>query len=379
MSKMAGRKRGNILTLTLLIMAVGAIILGLLFQYLGTSLVLAIKSEERAITYYAADSGVEDAVYWLQQYKKPVDYWAWDEGEQLWARDGYDIGDRTVNVNVENTRNDIYKITSTAITDEGKGISIESYVRTLTLDLSTLGNAAITSNNTVAIKAGTTITGNVSVPDGDVWRVDNKGTINGSIVPLAEQWPAAVDISDIFWQDVAKLDPYPDLYIDTAFTSTIGPLYREGDLEIVGSFPKNYTALNGTIYVTGDLDIGKGGASGGVKDFTIDLNGQSIFVEGTLQVYDKCTIVGAGTIIAVEYVKFGPKMSSEEGDYIFIKSVEGITDFLPSGSFCGSVWGHDHVETFANSQVTYVDPRSIGYELPSIDLVEMLTYDIMHY
>lgn len=72
-------------------------------------------------------------------------------------------------------------------------------------------------------------------------------------------------------------------------------------------------------------------------------------------------------------------MSSEEGDYIFIMCVEGITDFLPSGSFCGSVWGHDHVEIFANSEVTYVDPRSIGYELPAIDLVEMLTYDIMDY
>ena len=379
MNKMTGRKKGHILTLTLLIMMVGAIILGLLFQYLGASLVLAIKSEERAITYYPADSGVEDAVYWLQQYKKPVDYWAWDEGEQLWTRDGYDIGDRTVNVNVENTRNDIYKITSTAITDEGKGLSIESYVRTLTMNLSTLGDAAITSNNTVTIKAGTTITGNVSVPDGDMWRVDNKGTINGSIISFAEPWPAAVDISDIFWQDVANLDPFPDLYIDTAFTSTIGPLYREGDLEIVGSFPKNYTALNGTIYVTGDLDIGKGGASGGVKDFTIDLNGQSIFVEGALQVYDKCTFVGAGTIIAVEYVKFGPKLSSEDGDYVFIMCVEGITDFLPSGSFCGSVWGHDHVEIFPGSEVTYVDPGSLGYELPAIDLVDMLTYDIMDY
>ncbi len=59
--------------------------------------------------------------------------------------------------------------------------------------------------------------------------------------------------------------------------------------------------------------------------------------------------------------------------------VEGTTDFLPKGSFYGSVWGRDHVEIFANSQVTYRDPGDVGYELPYIDFVEMLTYDIMHY
>lgn len=376
---MTGRKKGNILTIVLLIMIVGAIILGLLFQYIGASLVLAIKSEERAITYYAADSGIEDAFYWLQQYKESEELWAWNEGEQLWTREAYEIGDRTVDVNVENTRNNIYKVTSTAFTDEGKSMRIESYVRTLTMNLSTLGSAAITSNDTVRIKSGTTINGNVSVPYGDENRVINLGTINGTIVPHTEPWPNSEEISDLFWFDIANLDPFPDLYINVAYTPTIGPLYREGDLEIVGSISNSYAALNGTVYVTGDLDIGKGGASGGVKNFIIDLNGQSIFVEGTLQIYDKCTIVGAGTIIAVEYVKFGPKMDSEEGDYVYVMCVEGITDFLPKGSFHGSVWGHDHVEIFANSEVTYVDPSSIGYELPSIDYVEMLTYDIMHY
>jgi len=383
MSKMTGRKKGHILTLTLLIMMMGAIILGLLFQYLGASLVLAIRSEERAISYYAADSGVEDAVYWLQQDKESEVLWELNEGEQYWTREAYEIGDRTVNVNLENTRNDIYKITSTAITDEGKGTTIESYLRTLTMNLSTLGDAAITSNNTVRIKRDTTINGDVAVPYGDENRIVNFGTINGSIVPHTKPWPTAEEMIDVFWYDVAHLDPfvpYPDLYIDTAFISIIGPMYREGDLEITGSITDSYAALNGTVYVSGDLDIGSGGGAGGVKDFTLDLNGQSIFIEGSLKVYDKCTIVGAGTIIALEYVKFGPKMrTSGEGDYAFIMCVEGTTDFLPSGSFHGSVWGREHVEIFANSEVTYRDPGDVGYELPYIDFVEMLTYDIMHY
>jgi len=376
---MKRRKKGHILTLTLLIMTVGAIILGLLFQYLGASLVLAIRSEERAITYYAADSGVEDAFYWLQQNKESEVPWTWNEGEQLWTRDAYEIGDRTVNVNVEDTGNDIYKVTSTAITDEGKGTTVESYLRTLTMNLSTLGGAAITSNNTVRIKSDTTINGNVAVPYGDENRIVNFGTINGSIIPHAEPWPTTADISDMFWLDVAELDPFQDRYINTAFTSTIGPLYTEGDLEITGSISDSYAALNGTVYVYGDLDIGSGGGAGGVKDFTLDLNDQSIFVEGTIKIYDKCTLVGAGSIIAVEYVKFGPKMRSAESDYAFVMCLEGTTDFLPKVSFYGSVWGHDHVEIFSNSEVTYRDSGDVGYELPYIYFVEMLTYDIMDY
>lgn len=381
MSKMTGRKKGNILTLVLLIMIVGAIILGLLFQYLGASLVLAIKSEERAITYYAADSGIEDAFYWLQQNKESEVLWAWNEGEQLWIRDAYDIGDRTVDVNVEDTGNDIYKVTSTAITDEGKGTTIESYVLTATWNLSPLGGGAITSNNTVRLQNNTLVNGNISVPDGDAWRVDNKGTINGTIVLLPPPWPTADEISDMFWYDVAKLEPYSDLYIDATYIPTIGPLYRDGNLEIMSSVLNTHASLNGTVYVSGDMDIGKGGGAGGTgtKDFFLNLNGQTIFVEGTLQIYEKCTIEGKGSIIALGDILFGPKMQAGDGNYVFTMSVEGTLDFHPKGTYYGSAYGYEHVEVHSNVMVNWIDAGDAVYQLPSLDMVEMLTYDIMDY
>jgi hypothetical protein len=348
MSKMAGRKKGHILTLVLLVMIVGAIILGLLFQYLGASLVLAIKSEERAITYYAADSGIEDAFYWLQQNKESEVLWAWNEGEQLWIRDAYDIGDRTVDVNVEDTGNDIYKVTSTAITDEGKGTTIESYVLTATWNLSPLGGGAITSNNTVRLQNNTLVNGNISVPDGDAWRVDNKGTINGTIVLLPPPWPT---------------------------------LYRDGNLEIMSSVLNTHASLNGTVYVSGDMDIGKGGGAGGTgtKDFFLNLNGQTIFVEGTLQIYEKCTIEGKGSIIALGDILFGPKMQAGDGNYVFTMSVEGTLDFHPKGTYYGSAYGYEHVEVHSNVMVNWIDAGDAVYQLPSLDMVEMLTYDIMDY
>jgi len=73
MSDMARGKKGGVLVLALLIMFVGAVILAGLFQYMGSSLLLATKGEENAVNYYAADSGIEDALYGLmnnQSYKQ---------------------------------------------------------------------------------------------------------------------------------------------------------------------------------------------------------------------------------------------------------------------------------------------------------------------
>jgi hypothetical protein len=381
MSKISGRKKGHVLTLALLIMMVGAILLGLLLQYLGTSLAFAIKSEERAITYYAADSGVEDAFYWLQQDQEPEELWVWDEGANLWTREAYEIGDRTVAVNVEDAGKDIYRITSTATTDEGKSTRIDAYALAATYNLSPLGGGAITSNNSVRIQNNGLVNGNVSVPGGDAWRVDNKGTINGTIVPLPPPWPTAEEISTMFWQDVATLEPYPDLYINTAFTSMVGPLYRDGDLEIMSSVLGTHESLNGTIYVTGDMDIGKGGGTGGegTKDFTLNLNGQTIFVEGTLQIYEKCTIEGKGSIIALGDILFGPKMQAGDGNYVFTMSVEGMLDFHPKGTYYGSAYGYEHVEVHGGVEVHWVGAGDAGYQIPCRDMVELLTYDILHY
>ena len=44
-------KKGGVLTLTLLVMFVGTIILGGLFMYLDTSLLLATRGEENAVNY----------------------------------------------------------------------------------------------------------------------------------------------------------------------------------------------------------------------------------------------------------------------------------------------------------------------------------------
>lgn len=381
MNSKAGRKKGSVLTLTLLVMTVGSIVMAVFFQYLGASLALAIRGEENANTYYAADSGFEDGFYWLQQGKELGGFWAWSEGEEQWERENYEINDRTVQVGVEDTGDDIYKITSRAICDEGKNTVIESYVRTYKDNyLATFGDSAISSNcdglpRTVRIMSDTVVTGNISVPDGDESLVtfDDTATHNGEIVALPELWPTAEKVTSTFLPLVDTSDPYLWELIDVDATPDIGPLYREGNLEIWSTVKgQSYASLNGNVYVTGNLEIADTG-----RDFTLNLSGHAIFVEGYIDVKDRCTLERTGSIIALGDVFFGPKMDSSGDDFMFIMSVEGGVQLNPNGVFYGSIVGHDEVRVQPGAQVEWTGPGSAGYVLPSIDAFKILTYKIV--
>ena len=232
MNNKARRKKGHILTLTLLVMMVGAIIMAVFFQYLGASLALVIRAEENANTYYAADSGFEDGFYWLQQGKQLGGFWACNEGEAQWERENYELNDRTVQVGVEDTGDDIYKITSRAICAKGKNTVIESYIYAPEgSSILAFGEYAISSNTAIIIQPGSIVTGNISVPDGNENRVylDPAGTLDGLIEPLPAPWPSAAEVIAMFWDDVSELPPYAWDTIDVDATPTIGPLYRDGD------------------------------------------------------------------------------------------------------------------------------------------------------
>ena len=59
-------RKGGILCIAMLIMFVGMVILSGLFTYLDASLKLASRAEAQAVRFYAADSGIESGISWLQ-------------------------------------------------------------------------------------------------------------------------------------------------------------------------------------------------------------------------------------------------------------------------------------------------------------------------
>ena len=368
MDNMAKNKKGYMLPLALVIMTVGAIIIVALLNHLNTSLSLASKSEERAITYYAADSGFEDAFFFLQQ-GKGLGNWT-ETGAQQWERDVYEINDRTVAVSiVEDTGNQTYKITSTATTDSGSSTIIESYVFEQTFDLSPFGDNAITSNGDITIQPGSVIVGDVLYTDS----IGGEENINGNVTPVDEidWWLSTEEYIDYFLSQVDDSDPYPNPSIDANSISNIGPLYRQGDLDIYSSQDGKTLTLNGSIYVTGDLNIG------GPKDFTLDLNDQTIFVEGCLTIGGATNIAGSGCLIAIGDVFFSPNIASGADDFLFTMSIEGCTQLNPGSTYYGSIAGNAEVTLQPGIQLEWIAPDSVGFELPSGEpQQEILTYDI---
>ena len=395
---MAKGKKGQVLLLALMIMFVGAVILTGLFQYLGTSLLLATRGEENAVNYYAADSGIEDALYSLmnnQSYEQrdyPLNY----------SNSG--MNNRVVNVSIVNNPeglgNTTYKVTSTATHNKsGESTIIESYVRATPIKFWEFGKDAITSNCDVKI-LGTK--GNVN---GDVSYVCDitcnpdpcavNGTINPPFIDGIPWWPETWAIAQYFKDQVDVSKPFTEDYIDVAVNSTIGPLYRDGDLTIYSSNKKVPVSanLNGVVYVTGDLNIG--GTTGVTRDFTLNLSDQVIFVENEnaiigdsigaghedVLINDYCTFTGSGAIFAIGDIWFAPKIETSPEDFMFVMSLEGWLNMQPAGTYYGSVAGNLQVDVSPQNEITRTEGGDDFWNTffdPEPVISKILTYDIVY-
>jgi hypothetical protein len=181
-------------------------------------------------------------------------------------------------------------------------------------------------------------------------------------------WPTANVLSAWYWEDVKDGTPYDSDTIDlNGVNMELGPLYRDGALEILNSnnTPATLT-LTGALYVTGDTVIGMT-----CKDLTLDLNGQTIFVSSStagnleaLMLGAKCTIEGPGAIIAVGDIYFAPK-AQVTTDPIFVLSVSGTITMQASGNLCGAFAGSVAVEIQQGTTpiITYPEGGFEGYSL----------------
>ena len=387
---MARSKKGYSLVIVLVIMVMGVVVIGALSQYLGTSLLLATRSEERAINFYAADSGFEDTCFWIQNYRGlDEDKWIMTSGNEsvwgVWERVPYVVNDRNVDVDVIQVGNYTYKVTSVASMNDTESTEIESYIVVTTLNLSPMGENAITSDSDILLlgqKGG--VNGTVEYvgtltcpgdPDCEDTIIDRWDTVTNYPEGI-DYWPSTQNLIHYFLHQVNFLDPFPVDTIDVAVEPTIGPLFREGDLLIESTIKDAYTSLDGTengisIYVRGDLTIG------GAKDFTLNMSHKWIFCEGSITLSGKSSIVGTGAIISIGDLFFGPKSSSEEGQFLFLMSSEGGLQINPSSNFYGSVAGDVFVDLQPGTDMVWTDPKDAGFFFPSIQIPRYRTYDII--
>jgi cytoskeletal protein CcmA (bactofilin family) len=120
-------EKGRALILALILLGVGGLTTTPLLAYMNTGLVTGKVYENKTAELYAADAGVEDAVWKIQQGDVPV-----CPGNPTWSYNISDVNDKSVDVTityVNNVTGDLtYKVTSIATTDSDSSTTIESYV-----------------------------------------------------------------------------------------------------------------------------------------------------------------------------------------------------------------------------------------------------------
>jgi len=161
-----------VLILVLILLVVGGLILTPLLGLMSTGLLAGRVYERKMEDYYAADAGVEDAIWRIQDNNLTfVNNCSYPES--------LIVNDRSVDVVVYRedldptcAENLMYRILSIATTDDGGGTAaidssttIDAHLSVSYLDLSALLDNAIVSDDTIDIFPGSTVDGDIWLPD----------------------------------------------------------------------------------------------------------------------------------------------------------------------------------------------------------------------
>jgi len=398
MKRLIGDEKGSAMFLVLILLLIGGLIATPLLAHMGTGLIAGEVYEKRTAELYAADAGVEDAM-WKIQHRVDVPSGGCNDTSRSYNIS--DVNGKSVQVTIDYQDGGTYRITSIAITDDGggtvaavTGTQIEAYITPVSSNYTGLLDNVVTSQNEIDYPPHP----DINYPEG-----------HGPVEYYEGDWPTPQDLAQFYWDDVAggthydgdtEIDlegnscPPGPIYINdeenNSWPSGLGPLYVDGELEILNSIktdPLPTLTLTGTLYITGDTLIGKTG-----KGFTLDLNGQTIFVasnssdpQKALWIGGQCTIIGPGCIIAVGDVYFEPNIPVGMTDPIFIMSVSGETTLQPGGDFYGAIAGSVEVDLQPGTSVNYpeagfgdginfpgfVEPKQLVYSIASWEVSQL--------
>jgi len=343
-------EKGRAMVMALILLVVGGLIITPLLAYMSTGLIAGEFYERSTAEVYAADAGVEDALWQLKQRDPDPDKVpSTPEQVPLTYPLGSTVNNKTIEVTIDmisgTTGGGLYKVTSTATSAGGSNTTIESYVQTMPL----FWDHAITSTGDITLQPNSEVYGDVM---GDV---SGSGTVYGDISDPYDEgaWPFTEDFRAFYFQPPVNnttlpYEPCPKDTLKVEDYPSFGPGFHEGNLFIENKGGDLITAtLTGTVYIKGDdaqLEIG----AGGIEDFYLDLNYQTIYVEGcdydldssknALTIGGKVRIKGSGVIIAEGNIYAQPNMeAATEDDFIFVLSLFGRVLLQPNGTLYGTV------------------------------------------
>jgi len=365
-----GKQRGQAFVLVLALLGLGSLLIVPMLSFMGTGLNAGVIVEDKTDELYACDAGVQDAIWQINHLGEPgaiseeyldvigeiYDYIDPVIGRPLPHVNGMDVGVRiTLEDNIEGFG--VYRVQTWVPVQPGvpfgdnwgdASTKIDTIITTTWLDYSDITENVVTSQNELN-----------ALPNADYIH-PSEGEPNGPVENYTGPWPTAEELIAWYSRDVDKDNPYPYDEIDLDGSDlSIGPEYVDSDFEIINSDNTEATlTLTDTLYITGDTLIGTTN-----KDFTIDLNGQTIFVESdtvgvknALEIGGKCTLTGSGCIIAVGDIYFAPNLDSDPDDYILVMSVNGETEMQPNGNFYGTLAGNVVTTRKGDADINWSSP-----------------------
>lgn len=363
---------GQVLVLILALLGVGSLLIAPMLFFMDTGLNAGVVVEDKIDELYDADAGVMDAIWKVNNATEvPGIPLSTDDPPLI-----YSIP--ILNSEVDDEIDIILEFINY---DNGGTFRIRSWVGDTVVDNETMIDAIITSvwldysgitNNVITTPNDYTTQGPTTLEPGE-------GEEHGPVSDYSGAWPTADDLAIWYARDVDKDNPYPDYgLLLTGDDTSLGPEYIDSDFYVHSNDNQNETIiLDGTLYITGQAEFG------GPKDYTLDLNGNTIFVEsditgggasGTaLWISGNVTLIGSGCVIAVGDINFEPQMDSSPSDYILILSVEGQTWMHPNGEFYGTLAGNSEVFV-QNGDAHWTDPDDVegGINFPGSDGGEMI-------
>jgi hypothetical protein len=377
--KMLRDEKGAALVLALILLLVGGLISAALLSHMGAGLLAGEVYGRRTVELYAADAGVEDAV-WKIQHKVPEvenltqcsDNWTYyitnANGGVAEVNDKHVEVTITVMTIVDDLPLD-YRIESRAVGD-GSETKIDAYVAGSITYCSILDHLVTVRRNLseaeVELLEKDLAKLNIPCPEvcdecdkcakaydyySDAYESIPqacKGCIAVYNFPEAA-WPTASTLSARYLNDVKDAEKWTSTIIDLKKGDVALPaLYVDGTLKIRNLSNKNVRSLtlNGTLYITGDTEIGMDGGGTNKPNFTLDLNGNTIFVASNsmgggheaLGIGPWCTINGPGAIIAVGDIYFQPnQIIGTDQEPAFVLSVSGENRVQSGAAFVGAI------------------------------------------
>ncbi len=378
--KLMRGEKGQVLMLAIVLMLLGGLIIAPLLSYMSNGLKTGEEVyAERRDELYAADAGVENALWLLTSPENaptanttiPID--ATPKGT---LPNGMD----TMNVTIEYVSGipgaGTYKVTSVATSDSGSQTTIESYATTYPSFWSKAATVSNYASGTLNIQPGSLI-------EGDVYgEVDpaQEDQITGTIDPPYDwtKWPFVTTppFWEFYWtqpgvsntyitvekggKNILDVEPPPN---PCGITDNItAGHYSAGELQIQNlANDYNTVQLRGTVYVNSTLLIGTSFPG----DFTLDLNYHTIYVDGNpegsnaIDIGPRCHIIGQGCIIAQGDINFMPNMDiSDDEDFVFVMSIDGEVNFQPLADFHGSVAGNVEINLQPGCTLTHTWPKT---------------------